>query len=135
MSIFSWKISEEEMKTQVEHYNSLKITESYRGISALLILGSMVLTVLLAKFGVISYDAVYSAIVYLPIAFFIWKGHRWAMIAMMILWTLEKGYSLYASGGTSPIIPIIWWAIFMGYFVNAFKIELARKKLAVVTAK
>jgi hypothetical protein len=135
MSIFSWKISEEEMKTQVENYNNLKITQSYRGISALLILGSMVLTVLLAKFGVISYDAIYSSIIYLPIAFFIWKGHRWAMIAMMILWTFEKGYQLYASGGTSPIVPIIWWAIFMGYFVNAFKIELARKKLTTVTAK
>lgn len=134
MSIFSWKISEEEMKTQVENYNNLKITQSYRGISALLILGSMVLTVLLAKFGVISYDAVYGSIIYLPIAFFIWKGHKWAMIAMMILWTFEKGYQLYASGGTSPIIPIIWWAIFMGYFVNAFKVELARKKLATVTS-
>lgn len=118
------------MHKQVEGYDSLKITESYRGISALLILGSMVLTVALAKFGVIDYDSVYSAIIYLPIAYFIWKGHKWALIAMMILWTLEKGYSLYASAGvTSPIIPIIWWAIFMGYFVNAFKIELARKKL------
>ena len=132
MSIFSWKISEVEMKNQIENYNKLKITESYRGISALLILGSMILTVLLAKFNVVSYDAVYGSIIYLPIAFFIWKGHRWAMIAMMILWTFEKGYQLYASGGTSPIIPIIWWAIFMGYFVNAFKVELARRKLTQV---
>lgn len=129
MSIFSWKINDEEMKTQVENYKNLKITQSYRGISALIILGSMFLTVLLAKLSVIPYDAVYSAIIYLPIALFIWKGHKWAMIAMMILWTFEKGYQLYASGGTSPIVPIIWWAIFMSYFVNAFKVEIARKKL------
>lgn len=134
MSIFSWKISEEEMKTQVENYDHLKITQSYRGISALLILGSMILTVILAKFDVVSYDAVYGAIIYLPLAFFIWKGHKWAMIAMMVLWTFEKGYQVYATAGeSSPIIAIIWWAIFMGYFVNAFKIELARKK--VVTAQ
>lgn len=133
MSIFSWKISDEEIKAQVENYDRLKITESYRGISTLLILGSMILTVALAKFEVIPYDAVYGSIIYLPIAFFIWRGHRWAMIVMMILWTFEKGYQLYASGGTSPIVPIIWWAIFMGYFVNAFRIELARRKL--VTAK
>lgn len=121
------------MKTQVENYNNLKITESYRGISALLILGSMILTVVLAKFEVVSYDAVYGAIVYLPLAFFIWKGHKWAMIAMIALWTFEKGYQVYATAGeSSPIVAIIWWAIFVGYFVNALKVELARKK---VTAK
>lgn len=129
MSIFSWKVSEEDLKKQVENYNTLKITESYRGIAALLVLGSMVLTVLLAKFGVVDYSAVYSSIIYLPIAFFVWKGHRWALIAIMILWTFEKGYQVYESAGqTSPIIPIIWWSIFMFYFYNAFKVELARRK-------
>lgn len=122
------------MKTQVENYKSLKITESYRGISALLILGSMVLTVLLAKFGAISYDAVYSSIIYVPLAYFIYKGHKWALIVIMILWTLEKGYQLY-SGGTSVIVPIIWWSIFMNYFFNALKVELARKKLALEAVK
>ncbi len=134
MSIFSWKVSEEDMKTQVDNYKNLKVTESYRGISALLILGSMVLTVLLAKFGVISYDAVYSSIIYVPLAYFIYKGHRWALIAIMILWTFEKGYQLY-TGGTSVIVPIIWWSIFMNYFFNALKVELARKKLALEAVK
>lgn len=134
MSIFSWKISEEDMKTQVENYDKLKITESYRGISALLILGSMILTAVLAKLDVVSFDAVYGAIIYLPLAFFIWKGHRWAMIAMVVLWTVEKGYQVYESAGvSSPIVPIIWWAIFMGYFVNAFRVEIARKKITAKT--
>lgn len=129
MSIFSWKVSEEDLKKQVENYNTLKLTESYRGIAALLVLGSMILTVLLAKFGVIDYSAVYSPIIYLPIAFFIYKGQKWAMITIMILWTLEKGYQLYISGGSSPIVTIIWWFLFMVYFYNAFKVELARRKL------
>ncbi len=134
MSIFSWKISEEDMKTQVENYNNLKITESYRGISALLILGSMILTVVLAKLDLVSYDAVYGAIIYLPLAFFIWKGHRWAMIIMIGLWTFEKGYQVYATAGeSSPIVAIIWWAIFVGYFVNALKVEIARKKITAKT--
>ena len=134
MSIFSWKISEEDMKTQVENYNNLKITESYRGISALLILGSMILIVVLAKLDMVSYDAVYGAIIYLPLAFFIWKGHRWAMIVMIGLWTFEKGYQVYATAGeSSPIVAIIWWAIFVGYFVNALKVEIARKKITAKT--
>lgn len=136
MSIFSWKISDEDLKKQVENYKNLKITESYRGISALLILGSMILTVILAKLNVIDYDAVYGSIIYLPVAFFIYKGHRWAIIAMMILWTFEKGYQLYASAGqTSPIVPIIWWSIFMFYFYNALKVEFARRKLATSISK
>ena len=133
MSIFSWKISEEEMKNQVENYQNLKITQSYRGISSLLVIGSMILTVVLAKLGVVSYDAVYGSIIYVPLAYFIYKGHKWALIVIMILWTLEKGYQLYAAAGvSSPIVPIIWWAIFMGYFVNSFKVELARKKILAV---
>ena len=129
MSIFSWKVSEEDFKNQVEGYKNLKITQSYRGIAALLILGSMILTVVLAKFGAISYDAVYSSIIYVPLAYFIYKGHKWALITVMILWTFEKGYQIY-QGGISPIVPIIWWSIFMFYFYNAFKVELAFKKVS-----
>ncbi len=130
MSIFSWKVTEEEFKTQVENYSNLKITESYRGISALLVLGSMVLTVVLAKFGVISYDSVYSAIIYVPLAYFIYKGHRWALVLVMLLWTFEKGWQVYdaVNNSTSVIVPIIWWSIFMNYFFNALKIEIAKKK-------
>ena len=29
MSIFSWKVTEEEFKTQVENYNNLKIKKTY----------------------------------------------------------------------------------------------------------
>src|SRR3989344_8059192 len=130
MSIFSWKISEEELKNQVDSYRTLKITQSYRGISALLLVASMMLTGLLAKFGVIAYEDFYiNLFVYLPIAFFVYKGHRWAIIAIMILWTYEKGYQVYLNE-TSPIISLIWWSIFMSYFYNALKVELKRRKLA-----
>lgn len=134
MSIWSWKVSEEDMKNQVENYNNLKVTQSYRGIAAILIVASMILTVLLAKFGAIPYDGIYSAIIYLPLAFFIYKGHRWAIVVTMILWTLEKGIQVYdAINNSSGIIgPIIFWSIFMHYFYNALKVEIARKKAAPV---
>ncbi len=90
----------------------------------------MVLTVVLAKFGVISYDSVYSAIIYVPLAYFIYKGHRWALVLVMLLWTFEKGWQVYdaVNNSTSVIVPIIWWSIFMNYFFNALKIEIAKKK-------
>lgn len=129
MSIFSWKMSPEDLRNEVQNYSTLKITQSYRGVSAILILGSMILTAILAAFRVVSSDAIYGAVIYLPLAFFIYRGHRWAMIVIMVLWTLEKGYQLYSSSTTAPIIPVIWWFIFMDYFVNAFRIELARRKI------
>jgi hypothetical protein len=133
MNIFSWKVSNEELNNQVENYSSLKATQSYRGISAILIVASMMLTGLLAKFGVVSYAGFYIDLcIYLPLAFFVYKGHRWAIIAIMILWTYEKGYQLFNSNGSSPIIAIIWWSIFMAYFYNAFKVERMRRKLGVI---
>lgn len=90
----------------------------------------MVLTVILAKFGVISYDSVYSAIIYVPLAYFIYKGHRWALVLVMLLWTFEKGWQVYdaVNNSASVIVPIIWWSIFMNYFFNALKIEIAKNK-------
>lgn len=128
MSIFSWKMSQRDLQKQLLNYDTLKITESYRGISALLIVASTALTIGAAVFHLFPSDAIYSAFVYLPLAFFIYRGHRWAMILMMVLWTFEKGYQLINTQGSAPIVPVIWWFIYMNYFVNSLRIELARRK-------
>ena len=36
-SVFSWKITEEELREQIDNYKTLKITQSYRGISVLIL--------------------------------------------------------------------------------------------------
>src|SRR3990167_2133717 len=100
LSWWSWKIKPEELKEQLDNYNTLGIWKSYKGISTLLI-------------------------IYIPIAFFVYRGHRWAMIAIMILWTLEKGIQLVQLGN---VIPIIWYLAFMPYFYKAWKVEAERRK-------
>ncbi len=63
-NIFSWKLSEEEIKSQVNDYNSFKIT-SYRSVSVFFILFSLALTFILGIFnfgGVTIADALWSSI-------------------------------------------------------------------------
>ena len=50
------------------------------------------------------------------------------MICAMIFWTGEKVYAIATSSGTTPIVNIIWWAVYMSAFWLAFKIELERNK-------
>lgn len=126
-SVFSWKMTEEELRKQVDNYKTLKITQSYKGISVLILLSFLVLTVMLGLFGIVSLgDTLYGLIIYLPIAFFVYRGHRWAIILLMILWTIEKGYQLFLVGS---IIPLLWWVIIIPYFYKALKVENERRKI------
>jgi len=126
-SSWSWKISGDELKKQIDNYGTLKITKSYRGISFLIIFVILALSVILAIFGVGDTSTIlYSLIIYVPVLIFVYKGHRWAIIAMMVLWTLEKGVMLYDGGG---IMQIIWWLIVMPFFWKALQVENERKKI------
>jgi len=134
-SSWSWKIEEADLKNQVENYNTLKISESYRGISVLIISALLGFSLVLAFFGVYAdiSTMICGIVLYLPIIFFVYKGHRWAIVLLMAMWTLEKGYQLYEigqGGGGSGIMPIIWWLIIMPYFWKALKVENEKRKLA-----
>ncbi len=121
-------MEETDIKNQIENYHSLKITKSYRGISVLLVSALLALSLLLSFFGVYSDidTIIYSLIIYIPIIFFVYKGHRWAIISLIALWTLEKVYQIYETGGESGIMPIIWWLIVTPYFWKALKVENVR---------
>jgi len=136
-SSWSWKIDENDLKNQIENYRTLKITKSYRGISVLIISVLIGLSLILSFVGIYAdFSTIFWGIViYLPIAFFVYKGHRWAIIALMALWTFEKIYSVYGvvqSGSGSVVIPMIWWFIVMPYFWKALRVENERKKLVPV---
>lgn len=133
-SSWSWKIDEADLKNQVENYKTLKITESYRGISVLIISALLGLSLVLSFAGIYADPTTifWGIIIYLPIIFFVYKGHRWAIVALMVLWTFEKVYSLYEvgqSGSGSGVMPIIWWLIVMPYFWKTLKVENERRKL------
>lgn len=137
--ILWWQVDEKsaEFQTQVKAYKTLKPWESYREVSFILLILSGVLTTVLVLLSSEDPTAMYSFIdvaVLLVIGFFIYKGHRWAMIAAMVLWTYEKGFSLYSqlqdptSAGSFVVTTLIWWTVYMHTFYLAYCVEQARRK-------
>lgn len=121
-----WKMDQAELKKQAENYSTLEITKSYRGISMLILLALLGITVFLGYLEFHSWSTViFVSIVYLPLAFFVYRGHRWAIVSLMILFTFEKGYQLFQ---VKNIMPIVWWIILMPYFYKALRVENELKR-------
>ena len=124
-----------EIAEQVEGYSSLGVTKSYRKISALLLLLSVALTTLIGTSllkltwsGIATSDVVYASL-----AIFCFRGHRWAFVLSMILWTFEKGAglaSLSSIGGSGIVIgSVIWWGLYTGTFWKALIVERERRRM------
>lgn len=121
-----------ELKRQVDKYYSLPITQSARGQVVLVFAGLYALSIILSFFSLIELsDVLWSLIIYIPILIFVYKGHRWSMITLMILWTIEKMYTAYLTienQGGSVMGSIIWLIIGLSVIYRALKIENERRK-------
>ncbi len=132
--IFWWILDKDVLERQVKEYKTLSVWYASRKIAAIALLFSSVLTILLVMFANWDSSSLIDVVLMLFIAFFVYRGHRWAMIMAMLYWTYAKFYGLYASYSststthTSPIIAIVWWAIYMHAFYEAFKVEQLRRK-------
>lgn len=124
--LFWWILDKEELEKQVRGYNSLGWSAS-RKVSTFALLFSMVITVLLIVFAQWDSSSLFDVAIMGVLAFFIYRGHRWAMVCAMILWSFEKIYSISTSP-TSILVSVIWWAIYMHAFYEAFKVEQLRRK-------
>ena len=136
-----WKIDPAEMEKQITQYNTLKIWQSARGISSLFCLLTIAVTVLLGGFAHLSTAAIIGdVIIWAPLAIFMYRGHRWAFVVGMALWTIEKAFAIFGSfdspgAGGAPIVQILWWAAFMNAFFLGFKVESQRRLGSVAPAK
>jgi len=132
---WSWKLDEANLKNQLDNYNTLGITQSYRGISVLIVAALLGISLILSFFGLFADPTTmfWEILIYLPILYFVYNGHRWAIILLMVLYSFERGaqvYEISQSGSNSIALPIIWWCIVMPYFWKALRIENERKKVA-----
>lgn len=130
VSLWNWSMGKEELQLQVEQYDSLGWSKSYRKISVVLLMFSVVITTLLIIFADFSSAGFIDVAVFLLLAFFVYRGGRVPVVLAMIWWTLEKGYQLIQIGSNpnsgSAIVPIFWWLIYMGFFWKAYKVERER---------
>ena len=138
-SVFSWSMSPEERAFQVDNYYKLNFWESYRGAAILVVFFLLALSLILSFFGLTNLtDVLVGGFVYLILCFFVYKGHRWAIVGLMVLWTADKGTQLYnisVSGEGSVLSIIIWWLVLMPYLYKALKIENTRRVGAPVTIR
>jgi hypothetical protein len=134
-------MDEAELAEQVAGYSTLSIGKSYRKVSAMLWLLSVVATFLLGRWLMKMdwTDIAASAVIYSTLAIFCYRGHRWAFLLSMIMWTFEKGYSLVQAASGTPsaaiVVPsILWWAWYVGTFWKAFTVERVRRRVVPPTA-
>lgn len=132
-----WRVDDDELQAQAAQYDMLGWFQSGRKLSVVLLLASTAATLIAALFGAGGAASYIEAGLLAVLAACIYRGHRWAMIAAMLLWTLEKGFSVVARlatggpvGAVMSIIPLLWWAVFMHAFYLAFRVEQERRRLA-----
>ena len=139
-SFFWWRINPEELKREVDEYQTLKIKQSSRGIGFLYLLFVALANPLLNYFAKLSFFWV-DGLIFLILGLFVLRGYRWAMVLAMIFWTFEKGDLVYEGimnnysygqinlfNNGSYVILILWWAFFMHMFYKAFRVECIRRK-------
>ncbi|HEX6976846.1 MAG TPA: zinc-ribbon domain-containing protein [Patescibacteria group bacterium] len=119
-----WQVGKDELNKQTREYETLKITQSAKGQSFLLNIFSATITLLFILVGSTDAWNLLDVFILLILGFFIFKGHRWAMVAAMVVWTLEKLISLI--DGNGGILAILWWAIYMHAYYVAYKVENMR---------
>lgn len=130
-----WHIDPSELDEQIAAYGTLSIFKSARGISTLCLSFSAALTIAFVAFRVVPASAYADVLLFFFLALFIYLGHRWAMIAAMLLWTAEK--AIIAVSGLGSIHPnggmligqFFWWTAYMHPFYLSFRVEQKRKAL------
>lgn len=125
-----------DMSRQVNEYDTLSITQSVRGRTVLFMGGVFIISLILGIFGILvkPLDVVIEAVIYIPILLFIFYGHRWASVVLMVLWTIDKIYMLItATDYIKPNIGLLlstfaFWAYVINLSLKNIEIENLRIK-------
>jgi hypothetical protein len=124
-----WNPDPAEVEKQLAGYDTLRVWQSARGMSMLLCAFSVTVTVLLGRFLHLSSGTIATEVIlWSTLGLFMYRGHRWAFIAGMVMWTIEKIALVIeqAGSGRAPITQIIFWFVYMAAFYLAFTVERTR---------
>ena len=120
----SWKITEKEMENQIKNYSILGVSRSYHKLSALIFfLIFSFSTVITVSVNILSFTQALPALLfYFVISIFAYKGNKWAIILIMIIFTLEMTFKIVDSS-MLKISPFLWWFLIMPTFYKAYIVE------------
>lgn len=102
-----WMVDPDELVSQVDGYRSPNPLKTARGVGAVCLLLSVAITLAFVAFHLSPVSAVLDASVSLLLAVFIFLGHRWAMLAAMGWWRLEKAadaVGFFAPGANAGLV-------------------------------
>jgi class 3 adenylate cyclase len=132
-----WQIDDADLAYQVAHYDTLGFFRSARGLALLFILIGIA-ELERARWGLRHVSFIDPSVAHIGVALwvvvgvFIYLGNRWAALAAMALWTVEKLLTILPAfqGGAlyrgTLVGEVIWWCGFMHVFYLAFRVEAAR---------
>ncbi len=122
-----WRVSDAEVESQLKNYHILSVFRSARGLSMVLLLAAALIMSATIFFGGLDAIGYVDVGIFGILAVLIYEGYRWAMLAAMIAWTLEKLLSVLSpSSVTMAAVAILTWAVYMRVFYLALRTERAR---------
>lgn len=133
-TLFQWSIDEKQLRYQIENYNTAGFFSTSRKVATAVMIFLVILNLILVIVDWSPPGILIDVILMLGLASFVYKGSKWAMIITMIYWTFSKGLQVFNAFSSaevvtagSVLIPIVFWAIFMAVFWQAYQVERARR--------
>jgi hypothetical protein len=131
-----WRIDQDELNKQVAEYESMRRIQTAKGMSFFLLILSACATTTFIVFGDLSTVDFSEVLIALVLGYFIYRGHRWATIAAMVFWSIERLTAIWGKPVFSPpfynpvemtVVQLVWWSIYMHVFYLAFRVEGLRR--------
>jgi uncharacterized membrane protein len=122
-----WRVSDEEIESQVRNYHALTMFQSARGLSMVLLLAAALVMSFVIFFGASDAIGYIDVGIFAILAVLIYEGYRWAILAAMIAWTIEKLLSVLSPSGVMMVVlAVVWWTVYMRVFYLALCTERRR---------
>jgi class 3 adenylate cyclase len=136
-----WQIDPAELARQVAGYGELRFVQSARGIALICSLVAGAETERFTGAAGLGLAAYIGVALWVGLGALTYLGQRWAPLAAMVLWTLQKLLAAVAGfegganrglfgrgphGGGDLVVDLVWWCIFMHVFYRAFRVEQER---------
>ena len=132
-SIWSWKLTPNEIEEQVWNYKKLKITQSQRFLAVVVVVAFFVFDIAWSSFfndsNLLNVLVVYW--LFLPFLIFTYFGHRWAMVCFMLLFSCAMLMDLWnrlAETNKISFTTLFIWFTVLPIFWKALSVENLRHK-------